>query len=198
MFLIFSYLLGSIPTGFLIFKFTNKNDIRKSGSGNTGATNILRTCGGKSALITLAIDVLKGLIVATYGLIHFKYTPIIIAGGSLAVIGHIFPIWLKFNGGKGVATFAGVLIAFAFLPSGIIIFPVFIFFFIVVLITTKFVSISSIVAVTASFFAVLFTNVEEVSIQFLLVGILILIRHKENISRLESGREDRIVWGKHE
>ncbi len=194
MFLIFSYIMGSIPTGFIVYKLKKKDDVRKSGSGNTGATNILRTCGGKAALVTLLIDFLKGAITVTYGIIHFKYTPIIIAGGSLAVIGHIFPIWLKFRGGKGVATFSGIFFAYMFSQSGNIIFPVFIFTFFLTLILTKYVSVSSLTAVTASFFAVLFTNIPEVSIQVFSISILILFRHRDNIARLGSGEEDHIFW----
>ena len=130
MYLIFSYVIGSIPTGFIIFWHSKKDDIRKEGSGNIGATNILRTCGGKAAIATLFIDVLKGAIPVIYGLIHFKYPPLILGAGTLAIIGHIFPVWLKFQGGKGVATFAGVSAAYMAAPDGILVFPVFAFFFI--------------------------------------------------------------------
>ena len=189
MFFLFSYIAGSIPTGFIIFWFSKKHDIRKEGSGNTGATNILRTCGGKAAIITLFVDVLKGAIPVIYGLIHFKYPPMIIGGGALAIIGHIYPVWLKFKGGKGVATFAGVFLAYMSASDGIFIFPAFAVFFIFFLIYTGYVSLSSLAGVTSAFFAVLFTNIAEASIIVLLISIIILIRHKENIKRIGSGTE---------
>ena len=175
MFFIFSYIAGSIPTGFMIFWFSKKNDIRKEGSGGTGATNIHRTCGGKAAIITLLVDVLKGAIPVVYGLIHFKYPPLIIGGGALAIIGHIYPVWLKFKGGKGVAAFAGVFLAYMAASDGILIFPAFAVFFISVLIYTRYVSLSSLAGVTGAFFAVLFTNIVEASILVLIISIIILI-----------------------
>ena len=191
MYLIFSYVIGSIPTGFVIFWHSKKDDIRKEGSGNIGATNILRTCGGKAAIATLFIDVLKGAIPVIYGLIHFKYPPLILGAGTLAIIGHIFPVWLKFQGGKGVATFAGVSAAYMAAPDGILVFPVFAFFFIGTMIYSGFVSASSIAAVTGAFFAILFTNIAEASLLVLLVGILIIIKHNENIKRILEGVEEK-------
>ncbi len=196
MYFVLSYIVGSIPTGFLIFWISKKEDIRDQGSGNTGATNILRTCGGKAALITLLADVLKGSLPVIYGLIHFKYPPLILAAGTLAIIGHIFPVWLKFKGGKGVATFAGVFLAYMAAPDGLFIFPAFSILFILFLILTRYVSASSLAGITGSFFAVLFTNVAEASLIVLLVIILIFIKHKENIVRIISGDEDRFLWRK--
>jgi len=191
MFLIFSYIAGSIPTGFIIFWFSKKDDIRKEGSGSTGATNIHRTCGGKAAIVTLLVDVLKGAIPVIYGLIHFKFPPLIIGGGALAIIGHVYPVWLKFRGGKGVATFAGVFIAYMAASDGLLIFPAFAFFFISFLIYTGYVSLSSLAGVTGAFFVVLFTNIAEASIIVLAICIIILIRHKENIVRIGSGTEPK-------
>ena len=196
MYFVLSYIVGSIPTGFLIFWISIKEDIRGQGSGNTGATNILRTCGGKAALVTLLVDVLKGSIPVIYGLIHFKYPPLILGAGILTIIGHIFPVWLKFKGGKGVATFAGVFLAYMAAPDGLFIFPVFSISFIIFLILTRYVSASSLAGITGSFFAVLFTNVAEASMIVLLVIILIFIKHKENIGRIISGDEDRFCWRK--
>jgi len=189
MYFVLSYLVGSIPTGFIVFWYSKKNDIRNEGSGNTGATNILRTCGKKAAVITLLADVLKGVIPVAYGVIHFKYSPLIIGGGALAIIGHIFPVWLKFKGGKGVATFAGVFLAYMGASDGILIFPAFILFFGISMLYSKTVSISSLSGISGSFFAVLFTNIPEVSIIVLLIIILIVLKHKENITRIISGKE---------
>jgi len=191
MYFILSYIIGSIPTGFLIFRISKKEDIRNEGSGNIGATNIHRICGGKVAMITLISDVMKGAIPVIYGLIHFKYPPLILGAGALAIIGHIYPVWLKFRGGKGVATFAGVFLAYIAAPDGLFIFPSFALAFIVVMILTRYVSASSLAGITGAYFAVLFTNVAEASLIILLINVLIFIRHKENISRIISGDEDR-------
>ncbi len=189
MYFVLSYFVGSIPTGFIVFWYSKKNDIRNEGSGNTGATNILRTCGKKAAIITLLADILKGAVPVAYGIIHFKYSPLIIGGGALAIIGHIFPVWLKFKGGKGVATFAGAFLAYMGASDGILIFPIFVFSFGISMLYSKTVSISSLSGISGAFFAVLFTNVVEVSLIVLLVNILIVIKHKENIARIISGKE---------
>jgi len=196
MFFVMSYIIGSIPTGFLIFWIREREDIRKEGSGNTGATNIHRTCGGKAAVVTLVIDVLKGSLPVIYGLIHFKYQPMILGAGALAVIGHIFPVWLKFRGGKGVATFVGVLMAYMGAPDGFWVFPAFVAAFLITIKYARYVSAASMAGVVASFFAILFTHVAEASLIIALVVILIIIRHRENIRRIISGSEDRFQWRK--
>lgn len=198
MYLIFSYVAGSIPTGFIIFWHSKKDDIRNEGSGNIGATNILRTCGGKAAIATLIIDILKGAIPVIYGLIHFKYPPLIIGGGALSIIGHIYPVWLKFRGGKGVATFVGVFAAYMTAPDGIFIFPVFALLFIGTLIYFGYVSTSSLAGVTGAFFALLFTNIAEASLLVLLVNLLIIIKHRENIKRVIEGTEEKFYRRKNE
>lgn len=191
MYFVMSYIIGSIPTGFLIFRIYKKEDIRNEGSGNIGATNIHRVCNGKVAMVTLFVDILKGAIPVIYGLIHFKYPPLILGAGALAIIGHIYPIWLKFRGGKGVATFAGVFLAYMAAPDGLFIFPFFALAFIVFMILTRYVSASSLAGITCAYFAVLFTNIAEASLIILLINVLIFIRHKDNISRIISGDEDR-------
>lgn len=196
MYFVLSYIIGSFPTGFLIFWISKKEDIRNEGSGSTGATNIHRICGGKASMLTLIIDVLKGAIPVFYGLIHFKYPPMILGAGALAVIGHIYPVWLKFRGGKGVATFAGVFLAYMAAPDGLCVFPVFSLSFIILMIKTKYVSASSLAGITGAFFTVLFTGMAEASMIILLINILIFIRHKENIVRILSGNEDKFCWRK--
>ncbi len=196
MYFVLSYVIGSIPSGFLIFRISKKEDIRNEGSGNIGATNIHRVCGGKAAMATLIIDILKGAIPVIYGLAHFKFPPLILGAGALAIIGHIYPVWLKFNGGKGVATFAGVFLAYMAAPDGFFIFPVFALVFVLFMILTRYVSASSLAGITGAFFAVLFTNIAEASLIILLIIILIFIRHKDNIGRIVSGNEDKFFWRK--
>ncbi len=196
MYFILSYVIGSIPTGFLIFRISKKEDIRNEGSGNIGATNIHRLCGGKVAMVTLIADVLKGAIPVIYGLIHFKYPPLILGAGALAIIGHIYPVWLKFKGGKGVATFAGVFLAYMAAPDGLFIFPSFALAFIVFMIFTRYVSASSLAGITGAYFAVLFTNIAEASLIIFLINVLIFIKHKDNIGRIISGDEDRFLRSK--
>ncbi len=196
MYFILSYVIGSIPTGFLIFRISKKEDIRNEGSGNIGATNIHRLCGGKVAMATLIADVLKGAIPVIYGLIHFKYPPLILGAGALAIIGHIYPVWLKFKGGKGVATFAGVFLAYMAAPDGLFIFPSFALAFIVFMIFTRYVSASSLAGITGAYFAVLFTNIAEASLIIFLINVLIFIKHKDNIGRIISGDEDRFLRSK--
>jgi glycerol-3-phosphate acyltransferase PlsY len=107
--LLFSYLIGSIPFGLIIAKFTGIGDLRTTGSGNIGATNMLRTGGKKLAALTLLLDMLKGMVAVKISL-TYSTENIAMLGGAIAVIGHIFPIWLKFRGGKGVATAIAVII----------------------------------------------------------------------------------------
>ncbi len=192
LFLVFSYFAGSIPTGFIVFRISAKNDIRNEGSGNIGATNIFRILGGKAAAITLLVDVIKGILPVIYGVIHFKYPPLVLGGGALAIIGHCYPIWLKFRGGKGVATFAGVFIAYMAAPDGLFVFPVFALIFIFFLFQTGYVSISSIAGISGAFFTILFTNIPEASIIILITIIIIVIKHRRNIERLRSGTENKL------
>ncbi|MEN8153668.1 MAG: glycerol-3-phosphate 1-O-acyltransferase PlsY [Acidobacteriota bacterium] len=196
MFLALSYLTGSIPTGFLVCFYLSKNDIRKRGSGNIGATNIKRVCGNRAGIITLIFDILKGLIPALYGIIHFKSPLLIIAGGAAAVTGHIFPPFLKFRGGKGVATFCGLFAAYAIRPEGRFVIPVFLVIFLSILFYSKYVSAASLGGVFSIFFLILFTNTVEVSILVFIMVLIILIKHRDNLGRLLKGEEDKFLWRK--
>ena len=191
LFLVFSYFLGSIPFGSIIFYILEKKDIRKEGSGNIGATNVLRTKGKAAGLATLALDVLKGAVPIIYGFTHFDSPVIILGGGAAAIIGHIFPVFLKFKGGKGVATFAGVFVSFYY-PSIIL----FLGIFLLVLVVTRYVSLGSILGVISVFFLILFTHIAEVSVIVLIVTVLIIIRHSGNIKRLINGEENRLNFKK--
>ena len=191
LFLVFSYLAGAIPFGFILYYITEKKDIRREGSGNIGAANMVRIKGKLFGAVTLALDVLKGVVPVLYGLKHFDSPVIIMAGGALAVVGHLFSVYLKFKGGKGVSTFLGVSIAFYF-PSALVMGAVFLAIFI----RARYVSAGSIAGVSAVFFVMLFTQVVEVSMIVFALAILIIIKHQGNIRRLMAGNEPRLVCKK--
>lgn len=195
--ILFGYLVGSIPTGFLICKFVRGIDIRTVGSGNVGATNVYRLLGLKYAIIVLLLDLAKGagVVYLVNCLAGYRFFPFSMEGveflkvltGFAAIAGHSFPIFLRFKGGKGVATATGVFIGLSPAPMMVII-PV--FFLIVIL--TRFVSVGSIVA--AFLLPVLMCLLRQGPIITLfggIVAILIIIRHIPNIRRLLSGREYR-------
>lgn len=193
LFIICAYLLGSIPFGYLVFYFTEKKDIRSVGSGNIGATNVLRSKGKLAGLITLLLDVLKGFIPVFYGSIHFDSPFIAILGGAAVITGHIFPLFLKFKGGKGVATLAGTLLAFS-LPGLLI----FLGAFLVTAWLTRYVSAGSMAGTVAVFFFILFTQLVEVSMIFLIVTVLIVVRHRSNIAKINSGTENKLTLKKND
>ena len=184
-----AFLLGSIPFGYIIYYITEKKDIRSVGSGNIGATNLLRSKGKLAGLITLMLDLLKGFIPVFYGLKHFDYPVIIILGAAAVVTGHIFPLFLKFKGGKGVATFVGATLAFS-LPG----FLVFLCAFLLMAWITKYVSAGSLAGVVAVFFFTLFTQLVEVSMILLAVTVLIIVRHRSNLKKIFSGTENKISF----
>jgi glycerol-3-phosphate acyltransferase PlsY len=191
LFVIFSYLLGSIPCGFIIYYLTEKKDIREKGSGNIGAANVLRTKGKKAAIATLLFDVLKGVLPIVYGMKYFDSPVVVICGGAAAVIGHLFPIYIKFKGGKGVASLAGVFLFYNF-PAVI----VFLVFFLSAFAFTKYVSAGSTAGVAAVFFYTLFTDIVEVSMLVFILVILIIIKHGSNIKRMIAGTENKLTWKK--
>lgn len=186
-FLILSYLLGSIPMGYILYFITEKKDIRTEGSGNIGATNMLRSKGKTAAIITLVLDMAKGIVPIVYGTAHIKNPALVFAGGALAIIGHIFPVFLKFRGGKGVATLLGVTLFFYY-PAALSFLAV----FLITAAITKYVSAGSIMGVTAVFFAFLFTHTPEESVIALIIAIVITVRHRSNISRIIQGNENKI------
>ncbi len=184
-----AFLLGSIPFGYIVYYITEKKDIRSVGSGNIGATNLLRSKGKLAGLITLMLDLLKGFIPVFYGLKHFDYPVIIILGAAAVVTGHIFPLFLKFKGGKGVATFSGAILAFS-LPG----FLVFLCAFLLMAWITKYVSAGSLAGVVAVFFFTLFTQLVEVSMILFAVTILIIVRHRSNLKKIFSGTENKMSF----
>ena len=184
--IICGYLLGSIPFGLVLTRFTKKEDIRKIGSGNIGATNVLRTGNKMLALATLLLDTGKGA-AAALTVSYFDPLAGIIAGG-FSVIGHNFPIWLKFKGGKGVATTLGVLLALAW-PVGLSVCVVWI-------LTVSFFRISSLAALVAlsisPVIAWWLTHDFELTVLATILAFTSTLRHRQNINRLIRGQEPKI------
>lgn len=191
LFLVFSYFLGAIPFGYILCYLTDKKDIRQEGSGNIGATNVLRTKGKAFGFITLALDMLKGILPILYGLRHFDSPVLIIGGGAAAILGHLYSVYLKFKGGKGVSTFLGMTAVFHF-PSALVFSGVFLFTYFL----TRYISASSIAGASAVFFVTLFTNVMEVSMIVFMVVLFIIIKHRGNIKRIIDGAESQLIWKK--
>lgn len=185
--LLTTYLIGSIPIGYLIARYTKKMDIRKYGSGNIGATNVLRVVGKSAALVTLVLDVLKGFIVVTFWAdivysykMGISYQQMIVMLGFCVVLGHVTSVFLEFKGGKGVATSLGVMLAICpkLLLIGLCV-------WLIVFLITKIVSISSICAAFVIPFASYMFDY-PVTMRFMLIGLsaLIIIKHKSNMGRL--------------
>jgi glycerol-3-phosphate acyltransferase PlsY len=191
LFLVFSYFLGAIPFGYILCYLTDKKDIRQEGSGNIGAANVLRTKGKALGLITLALDMLKGILPILYGLTHFDSPVLIMGGGGAAILGHLYSVYLKFKGGKGVSTFLGMTAVFHF-PSALVFGAVFLFTYSL----TRYISASSIAGVTAVFFVTLFTGVMEVSMIVFMIALFIIIKHQGNIKRIIDGTEPQLTWKK--
>ncbi len=183
--LVFGYLLGSIPFGFLITRAAGLGDVRKIGSGNIGATNVLRTGRKGLAALTLLLDALKGtaavLIAALYG-----PEPALIAGLG-AFLGHLFPAWLGFRGGKGVATYLGVLVAVSW--KGALVFAV---AWLAVAFITRYSSLAALVASVAVPVALYLFGYVQPAELFALMSVIVFIKHRANIARLASGKESRI------
>lgn len=182
---IFGYLLGSIPFGLLLTRAVGGPDIRAIGSGNIGATNVLRTGRKGLAAATLLCDMLKGTIAvfaaARYG------TDAALAAGLGAFLGHLFPVWLKFKGGKGVATYIGVLIGLywpAALGFGVI--------WLVVAALFRYSSLAALIASALTPVTLLLLGRPEVAALFFLLTILVWIMHRANIGRLLDGSEGKI------
>jgi len=194
---VFAYLIGSIPTSYLMGKIIKGIDIRDYGSGNVGATNALRVLGTKIGIITLLIDIGKGFVAVQIGklLISEPTNLFLILMGLFAIIGHIFTIFLKFKGGKGVATSAGVFIALSPLPIAIALIV-----FVVTVWISKYVSLGSMVAALVFFLLELMVNVRnrfanvELLIFIFLLMVFIIVRHKTNIKRIIDGNENRISF----
>ena len=183
------YGLGSIPFGLLLTRWAGAGDIRAIGSGNIGATNVLRTGRKGLALATLLLDLAKGAVPVALGHAWLGPEGAVLAGAG-AILGHCFPVWLGFNGGKGVATAAGVVLSLT--P---IVFPMILLAFIAVVTVTRWVSLGSIVAACLAPIAALLLGNALASWLYLLVAALVVYKHRENIARLLKGQESRLSFG---
>ncbi|TPN39430.1 glycerol-3-phosphate 1-O-acyltransferase PlsY [Mesorhizobium sp. B2-3-3] len=183
--LVFGYLLGSIPFGLLFTRAAGLGDVRKIGSGNIGATNVLRTGNKGLAAATLLLDALKGTAAV---LIVARFAPeTAVWAGLGAFLGHLFPAWLGFRGGKGVATYLGVLIGLAW--------QVALVFAVVWLMTAFLFRFSSLAALTAAVvvpIALYFLTTPQIATLFVVMSIIVFIKHRANISRLLAGTEGKI------
>ena len=181
---VYSYLLGSIPFGLVLTKIFLKKDIRKIGSGNIGTTNVLRTGKKSLAVATFVLDLLKGYFSIV---ITFTYFENLISYSSLiCFIGHIFPVWLKFKGGKGVATYLGVILALSYK-----FFLIFGFSWLVLSFLFRYASLSSIISSLIVFVYSFFFNNNFFLILFIFF-VIIIYTHRENIVRLKNSEESKI------
>ncbi|MDC0902984.1 glycerol-3-phosphate 1-O-acyltransferase PlsY [Pelagibacteraceae bacterium] len=183
--LIYSYILGSIPFGLIITKIFLNKDIRKVGSGNIGTTNVLRTGKKSLAITTLLLDALKGYVSVLISLIYFN--DLIFLSALICFIGHIFPIWLNFKGGKGVAVYLGIIAALSF-PFAI----VFSICWIVLALIFKYSSVSSIVGSLSVLLYSIVLNNYSLSFFLFIIFIIILFTHRDNIQRLKNSKETKI------
>ncbi len=183
--LIFGYLLGSIPFGLLLTRIAGLGDVRAIGSGNIGATNVLRTGNKGLAALTLAADIAKGLSAVLIGLQWGPDTGIIAGFG--AFIGHLIPLWLKFKGGKGVATYIGVLLGLHW-PSMLGIAMI----WLLMAAVTRYSSIASLTAAAATPAMLAYFGQWQAMEMFAVLTILVFLRHGSNISRLLQGKESKI------
>jgi len=184
--LLFGYLLGSIPFGLLLTRAAGLGDVRKIGSGNIGATNVLRTGNKGLAAATLLLDALKGT--AAVLIAQYWGPELGLLAGLGAFLGHLFPVWLGFRGGKGVATYVGVLFAIAW-QVGL----VFAVVWITIAALTRYSSLAAIVASVVAPIATWFIFASgDRALLLALMTLLVLVKHRANISRLLSGTESKI------
>lgn len=193
--IILSYLFGSIPWGLVIGKVFFHKDIRKEGSGNIGGTNAGRILGKPAGIFVILLDALKGYFAMV--LAYYLAKDAIVFAGLASVIGHCFPVFVHFHGGKAVATTFGFFLGIATLVNGHIfwqfIFPV--LCFLVILYLTKMVSLSSITAVFIEAVVSIFINTNKlVPVAVFILWILLTYRHKSNIERIKNGTESKIKW----
>jgi glycerol-3-phosphate acyltransferase PlsY len=196
---IVAYLCGSIPFGYLLVRLFLKSDVRQTGSGNIGATNVARTGAKGLAVLTLLLDAVKGFIAVLFATLYVAHVPqpatvdvrlIPAFAGLFAILGHLYTVWLHFRGGKGVATALGVFVGLAPTPVGIVLglFAIVVFF-------THYISLGSILAAAAFPFVVYAVHRDQLPrAAYAMIGLsslLIIWRHRTNIQRLISGTENR-------
>lgn len=180
------YLLGSVPFGLLLTKAAGIGDIREIGSGNIGATNVLRTGNKGLAAATLLLDALKGTAAVMLGVILFSPTAGLVAGIA-AFLGHLFPVWLRFQGGKGVATYIGVLLGMT--GAGALVFCA---TWLAVALTTRYSSLAALVAAVTAPAYIAFRYPGPLAVATIAMSALLIVRHHANIRRLLSGEESKI------
>jgi len=191
---VIAYLLGGIPFGFLLVKLTRGTDVRESGSGNIGATNVLRTTGRAAGVATLALDIAKGFVAVWLAAKLTDDAPEWTSLAALAVMaGHAFPVFLKFQGGKAVATFIGAFAYLTPLPLAAVL-----LLFVVAVAVTRYISAASILAAATFPFGVwiILHPPIHVTIAAFIAGAFIVYRHKSNWSRLRAGTENVFSWGR--
>ncbi|MBA8902901.1 MULTISPECIES: glycerol-3-phosphate 1-O-acyltransferase PlsY [unclassified Phyllobacterium] len=183
--LVLGYLLGSIPFGLILTRLAGLGDVRSIGSGNIGATNVLRTGNKKLAAATLLLDMFKGTAaVLIAGVISPQAA---IVAGLGAFLGHIFPVWLKFKGGKGVATYLGVLIGLVWQVA-----LIFAAIWLIIAYATRYSSLSALIAAIISPIALYFMGYHQIALLFVILTVIVFIKHRENIQRLLAGTEGKI------
>ena len=182
--ILLSYLMGSIPFGFILTKILLKKDIREIGSGNIGATNVLRTGNKMIGYITLSLDILKAIIPLL--VIKFNHPEFLFISALSIFLGHVFPLWLKFKGGKGVATYVGMLFCINYILGF-----VFIICWLIIFIISRYSSLSSLIAsltIPLYHFFILDNNNYYF---FIILFILIFFTHRENVKRLINNTESK-------
>ena len=192
--IIIFYLIGSLPFALILTKLSGFGDIRNIGSGNVGATNVLRTGNKYLAFIVLSLDIIKGFIPLIILQVYFDDLSLInkIILGHFAIIGHIFPIWLKFKGGKGVATYIGFLFSInAYIGL------LFLILWMAVALSTKYSSLGSLTAILVAPIYFIFINFNlYIGIFFIYLSLIIYLKHSENIKRLLNKTESKIKLNK--
>jgi glycerol-3-phosphate acyltransferase PlsY len=187
--LLVGYLLGSIPFGLLLMRMAGRGDIRDIGSGNIGATNVLRSGSKKLAALTLVLDAAKGAAAVLIAQMVWPDAVRFAAAGAL--IGHLFPVWLKFKGGKGVATFLGILIPL--LPVAALIYAL---MWIGLLLTVRISSVAGMAAAASAPVSALVLRDQQTFLMLLAFALLVIWRHNENIRRLFAGTEPKVGGSK--
>lgn len=194
--LLLAYLIGSIPSGLWVGKLFYNTDIREHGSGNLGGTNTFRTLGKKAGLVVTIMDILKGTAATLLGALPFfesaNVHPLIL--GIIAVVGHMFPIFAKFKGGKAVATSGGILLGYNW--------PIFVLLVVGFFIILKFTKMVSLTSMILSIIAVLYAIIYHYTVDHdlpligivLLLAIFIFYRHRTNIKRIKEGTEPKVKW----
>ena len=189
------YLIGSIPFAFIITKISGHGDIRNIGSGNIGTTNVLRTGNKFLAMIVLIFDILKGYLPTFYILNYLFYSNnsnelVTYMLGSIAILGHLFPFWLKFKGGKGVATYIGFIFAINYFIG-----LIFVFLWLFLAFLTKYSSFASICSLLLIPFVMLFLSYQpSIFLYFLMISIILILKHYSNIKRLLNNNESKIKF----